>query len=659
MHDTMLLGIDTGGTFTDFVLFDGERLRIHKVLSTPEAPDEAIATGVAELGLEAPLRQGRLRLVHGSTVATNAALEGKGVPTLFVTNRGFGDLLTIGRQSRRELYELMPAPLPPPVPAALCFEVDTRRDHLGQLITPLTDADLARLRHAIATLAPQAVAICLLYSFVDDSEERALAAALPPGLFVSCSSQVLPEYREYERGIATWLNSWLGPLVSGYLGRLSARTAPAPLTIMQSSGGTVAAEQARQRAVNLLLSGPAGGMAAARHLAGSLGERQLITFDMGGTSTDVGLLSEGELTLTNEGRIGPYPVAVPMVDLHTIGAGGGSIAYLDEGGGLWVGPRSAGAVPGPACYGRGGREPTVTDANLLLGRLRPERFLGGAMPLDVAAAQRAIATLADPLGLSLEETAAGIIEIANEQMIRALRLISVERGHDPRQFRLCCFGGAGGLHLCRLAEALGIRRALLPLDGGVFSAFGMLVAPQARQLSRSCIQPFDNRSGSAIDALLAQLDASGVADLRQQQVDPATLQRLASVDLRYRGQSFTLNLPWQGIAATGSAFHALHEQRYGHRLEMPIELVNVRLLLRAPAHPWPLPPWQPTATPSVQSAPLTGFAQPVPIRQRESLRVHEPIEGPLLLTERTSTTLLLAGWRGELDLQGHLLLSRE
>ncbi|HNN65404.1 MAG TPA: hydantoinase/oxoprolinase family protein, partial [Pseudomonadales bacterium] len=365
----MVLGIDTGGTFTDFVLFDGERLHIHKVLSTPEAPDEAIATGMAELGLEAPLRQGKLLLVHGSTVATNAALEGKGVPTLFVTNRGFRDLLTIGRQIRRELYELMPAPLPPPVPAELCFEVDTRRDHLGRLITPLTDADLTRLRHAIATLAPQAVAICLLYSFMDESEEQALAAALPPGLFVSCSSQVLPEYREYERGIATWLNSWLGPLVSDYLGRLSARTAPAPLTIMQSSGGTVAAEQARQRAVNLLLSGPAGGMAAARHLADTLGERQLITFDMGGTSTDVGLLSGGELTLTNEGRIGPYPVAVPMVDLHTIGAGGGSIAFLDDGGGLWVGPRSAGALPGPACYGRGGREPTVTDANLLLGRL--------------------------------------------------------------------------------------------------------------------------------------------------------------------------------------------------------------------------------------------------------------------------------------------------
>ena len=659
MRDMMVLGIDTGGTFTDFVLFDGERLHIHKVLSTPEAPDEAIATGMAELGLEAPLRQGKLLLVHGSTVATNAALEGKGVPTLFVTNRGFRDLLTIGRQSRRELYELMPAPLPPPVPAELCFEVDTRRDHLGRLITPLTDADLTRLRHAIATLAPQAVAICLLYSFMDESEEQVLAAALPPGLFVSCSSQVLPEYREYERGIATWLNSWLGPLVSDYLGRLSARTAPAPLTIMQSSGGTVAAEQARQRAVNLLLSGPAGGMAAARHLADTLGERQLITFDMGGTSTDVGLLSGGELTLTNEGRIGPYPVAVPMVDLHTIGAGGGSIAFLDDGGGLWVGPRSAGALPGPACYGRGGREPTVTDANLLLGRLRPERFLGGAMPLDVAAAQRAIATLADPLGLSLEETAAGIIEIANEQMIRALRLISVERGHDPRQFRLCCFGGAGGLHLCRLAEALGIRHALVPLDGGVFSAFGMLVAPQARQLSRSCIQPFDDASGTAIDALLARLDASGVADLRAQRVDPATLQRLASVDLRYRGQSFTLNLPWQGVDATGSAFHALHEQRYGHRLEMPIELVNVRLLLRAPARPWPLPPWQPTATPSAQSAPLAGFAQPVPIRQRESLRVHEAIEGPLLLTERTSTTLLLAGWRGELDLQGHLLLNRE
>src|SRR3990167_7435016 len=376
------LGIDTGGTFTDFVLLDAAGLRIHKVLSTPEAPERAILRGIAELGLREAVSEGRVRIVHGSTVATNAALEGKGVRTAFVTNRGFADLLTIGRQTRRELYNLQP-PLPqPPVPAELCFETDGRVDTQGQTLEPLTEADIAHLLEQLRAANVDAVAVCLLFSFLDPAAEQRLLAALSPHWFTSISSAVLPESGEYERGIATWLNAALGPRVQQYLTRLQEGVAPCPLAIMQSTGGTLSAEQAGARAANLLLSGPAGGMAAARFISGQLDSSRLLTFDMGGTSTDVALI-DGDIRLTNEGRIGPWPVAVPQVDMHTIGAGGGSIAWIDAGGLLQVGPQSAGAAPGPACYGRGGNLPTVTDANALLGRLRPDHFLGGRMPLDL------------------------------------------------------------------------------------------------------------------------------------------------------------------------------------------------------------------------------------------------------------------------------------
>jgi N-methylhydantoinase A len=370
------LGIDTGGTFTDFVLFDGCSLRVHKVLSTPQAPEQAILQGIRELGLST----NGLRVVHGSTVATNAVLEHKGVRTVYIANRGLGDVLTIGRQARRELYNLQPEPLRPPVPAEHCLEVDARIGADGSRISEFSPQDKAALLAAIEKIQPTAVAINLLFSFLDDSDEQAIADWLPEGLFVSRSSEVLPEYKEYERGIATWLNAWIGPLVAGYLERLAQQLAPAPLAVMQSSGGTVSADRAGRKAVQLLLSGPAGGLTGARFIGQQAGQSKLMTFDMGGTSTDVALI-DGEIRLTSEGHIGHWPVAVPMVDMHTIGAGGGSIASIDAGGLLRVGPESAGAAPGPACYGQGGRQATVTDANLVLGRLQPEAFLGGNMRL--------------------------------------------------------------------------------------------------------------------------------------------------------------------------------------------------------------------------------------------------------------------------------------
>ncbi|HTO58821.1 MAG TPA: hydantoinase/oxoprolinase family protein, partial [Pseudomonadales bacterium] len=419
----MLLGVDTGGTFTDFVLLDGAGLRLHKELSTPDDPSLAIERGIAELRIDEAVRRGAVTLVHGSTVATNAALEGNGVRTAYVTNRGFTDVLRLARQNRRELYSLAPSEPPNPVPEELCVGVPGRLTATGEIIEPLTPDDLAQLRATLIALAPEAIAINLLYSYVDDAHERAVEAAISDLGFVCRSSSVLPEYREYERGIATWLNAWLGPVVERYLARLARAVAPSRVIVMQSSGGTIGADQAQRHAVNLLLSGPAGGLAAARRIGATLGRIDLMTFDMGGTSTDVSLLGERPV-ITNEARIGPYPVAVPMADIHTIAAGGGSIAFLDDGGVLHVGPRSAGAKPGPACYGLGGIEPTVTDANVVLGRLPASLRLAGSLTLRGELAYDAVARVADPLGISIESAAAGIVALANQHMAQALRLIS-------------------------------------------------------------------------------------------------------------------------------------------------------------------------------------------------------------------------------------------
>jgi N-methylhydantoinase A len=652
----MILGVDTGGTFTDFVLLSATDIRIHKVLSTPAAPEQAILEGMRALELEQAADEGTLLVIHGSTVATNAALEGKGVRTVFITNRGLKDMLTIGRQARPELYQLQPKAVAPPVPPELCLETGGRIDHHGHLLEPLTDADLEQLQLQIAELKPEAVAINLLYSFVDEQYEKRIAAALPESLFVSCSSEVLPEYKEYERGIATWLNAWLGPLVSGYIKRLQRALDPAPLTIMQSSGGTMAAKQAAGRAVNMLLSGPAGGLAGALYMGEGAGIGQLISFDMGGTSTDVALL-DGSIALTNEGRIGPWPVAVPMVDMQTIGAGGGSIARIDRGGMLRVGPESAGASPGPACYGMGGTEATVTDANLVLGRLRANSFLGGDMQLDSNAAVAAVAGLADTMSTTVEAAAEGIIRLANEHMSRALRAISIERGYDPAAFTLCCFGGAGGLHVCELAEQLAMDRALIPVHAGVLSALGMLVAPRQRQLSRTINQTLDTASDDLIDDGLQQLASRGRAELLQEGIEPEQINASFSLDLRYRGQSFSLNIPWQDSRDDAiCAFHQRHQQRYGHAMEMAVELVNLRASVSAAATPLKLPPAS-VNTATASSAELYGIDEAVTVMHRDMIQPGSTYRGPLLITEQISTTWVKPGWQLQRDSIGNLLLS--
>ena len=659
---TKLLGIDTGGTFTDFVLFDGEQLKIHKVLSTPHAPEVAIIQGVTELGLlDQPLN-----IVHGSTVATNAALEGKGVRTVFITNHGLGDMLTIGRQTREQLYEWHPQAITPPVPPALCLETGGRLGADGSIVEALSNQQLALLKKEIERLKPEAVAINLLFSFIDDRFEKAIEAIIPEGIFISRSSKILPEYREYERGITTWLNAWVGPLVKAYLQRLSDGLPNANIAVMQSAGGTIDVSLAGSEAVNMLLSGPAGGLAGARYTAAASGQQKLLSFDMGGTSTDVAMLDsrpDEELTLTNNGKIGRYPVAVPMVDMHTIGAGGGSIAYLDAGGLLQVGPESAGAHPGPACYGKGGTAPTVTDANLVLGRLQADAFLGGKMQLDISAAHRAVETIATPLGLSTEATAQGIIEIANEHMAQALRVISVQQGHDPRDFTLISFGGAGGLHVCALAEKLGMTRVLVPIHGGVLSALGMLTAPRARQLSRSLNIPLYSLNEAQIEEQLNHLKQQGSEALLQEGLREEEITTHPSLDLCYQGQSSTLNIPWKTsnntIDAAISNFHQAHESRYGHRLDCKVELINVRTGLRGPMPEVTLAKGsEHHSRRTTADVYLNNEVSTISSIERDSLLEKERVCGPALITETITTTFIMDKWHGIKDKSGNLLLEK-
>lgn len=654
-RSTIFLGIDTGGTFTDFVVYDGATLRIHKCLSTPAAPAQAIIEGIKDLGVD----PGQLSLVHGSTVATNAVLEGKGVRTAFITNRGFKDLLTIGRQARRELYNLQPALLPPPVPEELCLETGGRLAADGSIIEPLTTADLAALRGALEQLKPQSVAINLLFSFRDDRFERAIADIIPPNIFVSRSSEVLPVFREYERGITTWLNSWVGPLLQDYLEKLHKALPGATVAVMQSSGDTMDIDEASRYAVRMLLSGPAGGLAGARFIGECNGRQRLLTFDMGGTSTDVALI-DGDMRLTSEAHIGPYPVGVPMVDMHTIGAGGGSIARLDAGGLLHVGPQSAGADPGPACYGRGGREPTVTDANLIMGRLLPDHFLGGKMRLDTHAARAAISRIAAPLGISVEDAAVGIIRIANEHMARALRTISVQRGIDPRRFTLLSFGGAGGLHVCALAESLDMYRALIPVHAGVLSALGMLVAPHGRRLSRTLNCLLEEVDEAVIENEFIALEHLGAAALRREGVSAEDISMERSTDLRYRGQSTTLTVSWQDAATAAKAFHESHLIHYGHCLDLPVELVNLGVAARGPRPLFNLSARQLRKKNAASgNVCVYGIGTAVPFWERSALRESQTLNGPALITDNFSTAFLASNWVCQTDSYGNLLLDKQ
>ncbi len=686
-----LLGIDTGGTFTDFVYLHNQLFQVHKVLSTPHAPQEAIFKGISEMGLEKYAREGQLRIVHGTTVATNATLEGKGVPTAYITNRGLADVLEIGRQTRPELYHLDVKKPQLNLPSEFIFEVNARMDSRGNIISDFLEDELEALKQKVKAVSPRSIAINLLFSFVNDSHERAIEklfqqdsnldspgadnepgeiktseATGHPETFISRSSFVLPEYREYERGITTWVNAWIGPLIDEYLRAVQAKLSPSPVAIMQSSGVTISADQAARRAVNLLLSGPVGGLQAARTICQG---QKLMTFDMGGTSTDVALV-DGDIRLSSESTIANLPIAVAMADIHTIGAGGGSIAFIDEGGLLQVGPGSAGANPGPACYGLGGKNPTVTDANLVLGRLQADNFLGGSMQLDTKAAYNAIESLAKRLAMDTTELAQGIVSIANEHMIQALRVISIQRGIDPRDFALVCFGGAGGLHFCDLAEALEMTRAIVPINSGVLSALGMLATRPGRDLARTQLQPLEGADAGNIRSMFLALSRRGREELMTESTLAPNISY--SLDLRYLGQTFTLavqiaycdgqtrepEITSEDLILAEETFHRLHEQRYGHRLEKPVELLNLRVHLEIPGQRVMLPKVaQRGREVSQKKVNLPGQGE-VPVYERGRLEAEQQITGPALITETHATTLIKSGWTAEVDSVGNLNLER-
>lgn len=630
------IGIDSGGTFTDFVILDGAgTLTSFKLRSNPASPASVILAGIARAVGALKSKAG---VVHGSTVATNALLERKGARVAFVTTRGFEDLIAIGRQNRPELYNLTPRPARPLVSREMCFGVTERILFDGTVEQALQPGDILRRLEGA-----ESVAICLLHSYQNDVHERALLELLSGTGYVCASCDISPEFREFERAGTTLINAYVGPLMDRYLGEVEAGC-PWPLAIMQSNGGLLTAAEARKNAVRTILSGPAGGIVGAVEIARLAGFKTALTFDMGGTSTDVALAGQVP-RLTTEARVDTFPVRVPMLDIHTIGAGGGSIAYVDAGGSLRVGPESAGAVPGPACYGTG-LAATVTDAQVVLGRIAADQLVGGEMQLSPARAQEAVTLLGNALGLwgaeAAAEAAAAIIRVANSNMERAIRAVSLERGEDPRDFPLVAFGGGGGLHACEMAEELGIKTVIVPRLAGALSALGMLLADRTRDYSAGAL------GASDFEARFRKLEKQAKKDVRR-----AELQRFA--DVRYAGQSYELTVPW------GGDFHKEHQRVYGYSdVNRATETVTlrVRAVVRVEKPSLKAPRPAPTTTANASRRVWTGGRwRKVPVSVRESLG-KEAVCGPLLVLDYGSTTLIPAGWSVTKDAAGSLIVCK-
>ncbi len=652
---TAVLAVDTGGTFTDLLLLVDGRLTTLKVPSTPQDPADAVLEGSRQI-------LGDLqdhRLLHGSTVATNGLLERKGARVVLVTNRGFEDVLEIGRQNRPQLYALVGHRPPPLVAREDRIGLSGRLDHSGREIAPLEELELEELTTRVGEA--QALAVVLLHSYADPGHEEEVAKALQKlDLPLSVSSRLLPEYREYERTSTTVVNAYVSPIMSRYLGRLDAESGANPVQIMASNGGAVPVARAIREPVHTVLSGPAGGVVGALAWAGRSGIEDIITFDMGGTSTDVSLCP-GRPLHTREFEIAGQPVAVPVIDIHTVGAGGGSLARIDPGGALRVGPESAGADPGPIAYGRGGKELTVTDAHVWLGRLPPEAFLGGDGHLDRESIGPPLEALAGALNKTPEEAAEGILSVANTAMEGALRVISVERGFDPAEFVLVAFGGAGALHVAELVESLGAKKALIPPDPGLLSAYGMLAAPPTREVSRTLLATTaDSLLEARIHEAFLELESEARQEMVDEGNDPDSLFVQHWVDARYQGQSFEIRVPRGGWV---EAFHTSHAERYGYaRPDTPVEAVTLRASAEAP--PLPL---SPTTLPEASSAPPmeTGTAyhkgNEIQVRRvwRRDLRQGHTLEGPVIVLEYSSTTWLPPGWKLDVDAWGSLLLSTE
>jgi N-methylhydantoinase A len=673
--------VDVGGTFTDIALWDEARgrLTVLKLPSVPADPAEGILAGIRAIAARDGVAASALTFVaHGTTVATNALLEKKGARTALLTTRGFRDLLEIARQKRPDLYDLQADKPPALVPRAWRLEAGERLLADGTVREKLDEADVLAAAEALgaAPEAIEALAICFLYSFLDPAHERRAAELIQarrPGLYVALSSDVSPEFREYERLSTTVLNAYLGPLIGRYVRRFAERVGelgvPGAPYINQSNGGIISVAEAAARPVRTLLSGPAAGVMGAAWVAGQAGLDAIITFDMGGTSTDVARVEGGVPRVTAERTIDGYPVRIPALEIESVGAGGGSLAWVDSGGALKVGPQSAGAVPGPACYGRGGERPTVTDANVVLGRLSASHLLDGDMRLQAERAERVIAGLARELGLPPLQAARGVVSVVQANMLAAIRLVSVRKGYDPRGATMVAFGGAGPLHAAALARDLGVARVLVPAAPGILCALGLLVEPLRLDLVRTRVDALDGLDAAALTAPFAELEGQAHAWLDREGVPPERRRLTRALDMRYVGQNFELLVPAPAALepdALRRAFLAEHACVYGHSADDDaIQVVSYRLTALGEPGALTLPPRPAASDPSPKAARVgerpvyfdeTGDFVTTPVYRRERLQAGHRLEGPAIVEQMDSTTVLLPGQWAAVDAQGNLLI---
>jgi N-methylhydantoinase A len=673
-------GIDVGGTFTDAVLVDDAgRLHVAKVRSTPQDASAGFLEGLDELARRSGVGVPELAyLAHGTTVATNAIVQDRLGRAALVTTAGFRDILEIGTQQRRHVYDLWSPQPPPVIPRDRCHEVRGRIGPDGAEVEPLVEADVVAVARALREQRVEAVAVVLLFSFVNPAHEQRVAALLArelPGVPVALSSRVAPEFREYLRASTTALNAALLPVAGSYVRRLSRRLeqdgATAPLHLMQSNGGVATADAAAELPVGLVASGPAAGVIGAARLAQAVGETDVLTFDMGGTTADIALVVDALPELRFQGDQGGRPVNVPQIDVLSVGAGGGSIAAVDAFGTLTVGPASAGAEPGPACYGSGGTEPTVTDAHVVLGTLDPARPLGGRVALDAPAAREAVErAVAKPLGLAVEEAAQAIIRIADANMGDALRVVSVARGHDPRRFALVALGGAGPMHACAIAEDLGVPRVVVPRHPGVTAALGLLLSDVRHDLRRSWIRPTADVAPRDLDAAMRELEQDGRARLADSGHVDGSATVAFELDMRYRGQAYNLTVPLgalpvtaETLAAAEAAFHDAHRRAYDYT---PADTATEIVTLRARATgAVPQAVWSargasdgagPIASRDVWSA---GAHRPYTVLERDTLAPGARIEECTIVEQEDSTLVVPPGWAGEVAAADILVLHRQ
>ncbi len=656
----IIIGADTGGTFTDFVYKDGDRWGVYKVLSTPWNPAQAVLKGLNHIaGTQSK------HIIHGSTVATNAILERKGARTVLITNKGFEDVIEIGRQNRERLYDLAYRKEPHLVPPKLRFGISGRIIHNGEELEPLDESQARKALEFCRGSQAESIAVCFLFSYANSSHEKRMKELLGElSLPISLSHEILSEFREFERFSTTVINAYVSPKMQKYIGHLIKELGEEDtLSIMQSNGGSISAETAMRESVRTILSGPAGGAVGAYEIGRAAGYSKLITFDMGGTSTDVSLI-DGGLSLTVESKITGYPLKVPMIDIHTVGAGGGSIAYIDEGGSLRVGPESAGADPGPICYGKGNRI-TVTDANLYLGRLIPEHFLGGRMDLRPELLHPFFEQMSSQAGLTPTELAEGILAVANTAMEKAIRVISVERGYDPREFTLFSFGGAGGMHAAFLARLLNIPKVFVPQNPGILSAIGMLMADVIKDYSLTVMRNELNTDLHQLLAMFEGLIDKGSEDLSAEGIpeDRRIFERF--LDMRYEGQSYEIIVPFEGDYIEN--FHQLHEKTYGYRnKDKVVEIVNIRLRARGipekprfSKHAMAGPDPEPEALIGERKVVFDQMSLTTRVFDRKRLHSGNKVHGPAIIVEYSSTIVIPPFANAWIDEYGNIIMHIE